>query len=157
MRVVIQRVARASVTLPPSSHVSGQIGPGLLVFCGLQAGDTAEQLDWMARKILQLRIFPNNQGKMNLSIREVPGAQILLVPNFTVGCEISQGRRPSFDQAMPPAQASLAFDAFVERCVDQGVEVYTGVFGADMHVECCNDGPVTFVLETPRRLQEPGP
>ncbi|MFI4883441.1 MAG: D-aminoacyl-tRNA deacylase [Phycisphaerales bacterium JB064] len=148
MRVVIQRVAKASVTLPREAHVSGSIGPGILAMIGLQRDDTEASLEWMADKLTLLRIFPDQNGKMNLSVLDIPNRAVLLVPNFTVGCEIGKGRRPSFDAAMPPDQAKVMFHALVEKIAARGAAVQTGVFGADMHVELCNDGPVTFVLES---------
>ncbi|UYV13155.1 MAG: D-aminoacyl-tRNA deacylase [Phycisphaera sp.] len=148
MRVVIQRVAEASVILPREGDVSGQIGHGLLALVGLQRGDTDSTLDWMANKLLRLRVFPDTQDKMNLSVLEVPDARILLVPNFTVGCDIGKGLRPSFDTAMPSDAASGMFKEFVEKFSGKGINVETGVFGSEMHVRLCNDGPVTFVIES---------
>lgn len=148
MRIVVQRVIEASVTLPREDDVSGRIGPGLLAMVGLQRGDTVPILEWMATKLLQLRIFPDAEGKMNLSVLEVPNAQVLLVPNFTVGCDVGKGRRPSFDAAMQPDEARGTFDVFVEKCSGKGIGIETGVFGAEMHVRLCNDGPVTFVIES---------
>ncbi len=153
MRVVVQRVAEASVTLPREGDVSGQIGPGLVAMVGLQQGDTGATLEWMAKKLVQLRIFPDVEGKMNLSVLEVPHAKVLLVPNFTVGCDIGTGRRPSFDAAMPPDAAREAFQRFVEKIAEKGIGVEAGVFGAEMHVRLCNDGPVTFVIESQPQLK----
>lgn len=148
MRVVVQRVAEASVTLPEEVDVSGAIGPGLLAMVGLQVGDDDRVLEWMAMKIMHLRIFADSNGRMNLAITDVPGAGLLLVPNFTVGCAVGKGRRPSFDAAMPPAEARGMFDRFVEKLSGKVAHVQTGVFGAEMHVRSCNDGPVTFVIES---------
>lgn len=148
MRVVVQRVAEACVTLPEEDDVSGKIGRGLLAMVGLQRGDTTASLDWMASKLLHLRMFPDSDGKMNLSVLRVPDASVLLVPNFTVGCDVGKGRRPSFDAALPPDAAREMFLAFVEKVMGKGVEVRTGVFGAEMRVRLCNDGPVTFVIES---------
>jgi len=115
---------------------------------GLQRGDTDPTLEWMANKLMQFRIFPDAEGKMNLSVTEVPGAQVLLVPNFTVGCDVGKGRRPSFDAAMPPDAAREMFNVFAGKFAGKGVGVETGMFGAKMHVRLCNDGPVTFVIES---------
>lgn len=149
MRIVVQRVSEARVTLPREGDVSGQIGHGLLAMVGLQRGDTDATLGWMADKLMQLRIFPDAEGKMNLPVTDVPGAQVLLVPNFTVGCDIGKGRRPSFDAAMQPDAARAMFSTFSGKFAGKGVGVETGVFGAKMHVRLCNDGPVTFVIESP--------
>lgn len=157
MRVVIQRVAKASVTLPREGHVSGQIGVGLVAMCGLQQGDTEPTLAWMAAKVCGLRIFEDALGKMNLCVQDIPDGQVLLVPNFTVGCDVGKGRRPSFDRAMAPEEARGAFGLFVEKFAENGVRVQTGVFGAEMQVQMVNDGPVTFVLESPRRADSPAP
>lgn len=148
MRIVVQRVTEASVTLPREGDSSCQIGHGLLAMVGLQRGDTDATLEWIANKLLQLRIFPDAEGKMNLPVLEVPDAQVLLVPNFTVGCDVGKGRRPSFDAAMPPDAARGMFDVFAGKFAGKGVGIETGVFGAEMHVRLCNDGPVTFVIES---------
>lgn len=148
MRIVVQRVTEASVTLPREDDVSGRIGHGLLAMVGLQRGDTDAILEWMANKLLQLRVFPDTEGKMNLSVLEVPDAQVLLVPNFTVGCDVGKGRRPSFDTALPPDTARGMFDVFAGKFAGKGIRIETGVFGAEMHVRLCNDGPVTFVIES---------
>lgn len=157
MRVVIQRVARAKVTLPREGDISGEIGVGLVALCGLQQGDAEHTLEWMAGKIAQLRIFEDAQGKMNLCVKDVPDGQVLLVPNFTVGCDIGKGRRPSLDGAMPPGEARAMFHLFGEKFAEKGMRVQAGVFGAEMHVEMVNDGPVTFVVESPRRVDSPVP
>jgi D-tyrosyl-tRNA(Tyr) deacylase len=148
MRIVVQRVAEASVTLHESGDISGAIGPGLLAMVGLQAGDTDRTLDWMAEKIVQLRIFPDENGKMNLAVTDVPGGGLLLVPNFTVACMVGKGRRPGFDAAMPPDGARAMFQRFVEKVLEKTGHVETGVFGAAMRVQSCNDGPITFVIES---------
>lgn len=116
---------------------------------GLQLGDTDATIDWMVDKLVRFRIFPDAQGKMNLSVGDVEGAGILLVPNFTIGCEIGKGRRPSFDRAMPPEEAREKFLAFVEKIAEKFGNVQSGVFGAHMLVCLANDGPVTFVIESP--------
>lgn len=148
MRVIVQRVCEASVKLPGRGDISGRIGPGLLVLVGLQQGDDEAAIDWMANKLLTLRIFADDHGKMNLPVTEVEGAGILLVPNFTVGCDVGKGRRPSFDRALPPDAACSMFELFAEKFAGKQ-SVQLGVFGAHMHVVCCNDGPVTFVIESP--------
>lgn len=148
MRVIVQRVNEASIELPEEDDVSGSIGPGLLLLVGLQQHDDEAALDWMANKLLTLRIFPDEAGKMNLAVTDVEGSGILLVPNFTVGCNVGKGRRPSFDRAMPPDAARDMFRLFAEKFAGK-VCVELGVFGAHMRVASCNDGPVTFVIESP--------
>lgn len=148
MRVIVQRVSHASVALPQEGDVSGQIARGLLVLVGLQKEDTDGTLDWMVRKLLNLRIFPDESGKMNLCLGEVEDGSVLLVPNFTVACDIGKGRRPSFDGAMPPDAAAEMFRVFVGKFAEKTSLVQTGQFGAHMRVACCNDGPVTFVIDS---------
>ena len=152
MRVVIQRVSEARVTLQREGDISGAIGVGLVVLCGFQRGDTPDAVGWMARKIAELRVFEDAHGRMNVCVRDIPGGQVLLVPNFTVACGIGTGRRPSFDGAMAPGEAEAMFALFVEKIAGNGVPTQAGVFGAEMRVEMCNDGPVTFVLESPSAL-----
>lgn len=143
MRVVIQRVVRASV------RAGGQetaIGRGVLVLAGLAKGDTEEACAWVAQKIASLRIFEDAAGKMNLGLDEVGGA-ILAVSQFTLAGSIVKGRRPSFDEAMAPAEARALFERFVQHLQATGLPVETGFFQEHMAVELVNDGPVTFVLE----------
>lgn len=150
MRVIVQRVSEAGVTLPEEGDVSGQIARGLLVFVGLQQEDTDDMLTWMVHKLLNLRIFPDKDGKMNLCVTDIDAGGVLLVPNFTVGCDIGKGRRPSFDRAMPPDAAGEMFRVFAGKFVGKIGRVQTGTFGAHMHVTACNDGPVTFVIDAPK-------
>lgn len=149
MRTVLQRVAEASVTLPQSGDVSGKIGPGLVVLAGFQKRDSLTEIRWIANKIANIRVFPDDNHRMNLSVADVPGGAILLVPNFTVGCRIGKGNRPGFDDAMPPDQAEHMFADFVRMMRTFSMPIETGVFGAEMRVALCNDGPVTFILESP--------
>ncbi|MCA9752067.1 MAG: D-tyrosyl-tRNA(Tyr) deacylase [Gemmatimonadetes bacterium] len=145
MRAILQRVAHASVEVEGSTV--GEIGRGLLVLVGVATGDDADDVAWIARKLTELRIFPDDAGRMNRSVGEV-GGSILLVPNFTVAGDCTKGRRPSFDRAMAPEVARPAFEAFAHLLVaSSGVTVRTGVFGAHMHVALENDGPITLVLE----------
>ena len=143
MRAVIQRVKRASVR---AGDRSASIGPGLLVFAGLETQDTEAQCHWAAAKIATLRIFEDDQGRMNLSLAGI-GGELLVVSQFTLAGSIAKGRRPSFDQAMAPALARPLFDHFVQCLRDEGCQVHTGFFQEAMEVELLNDGPVTFVLE----------
>ena len=154
MRCIIQRVLQAKVVV--DGRTTGSIDRGILVLAGLASGDTPRDWEWMAEKIANLRIFPDDDGKMNRSVLEL-GAEtdgkvgILGVPNFTVAGDTRKGRRPSFDTAMHPDQASAAFDAFVAALRTHAPVVETGIFGADMQVHLVNDGPVTLVLESPAR------
>ncbi|WBO83133.1 D-aminoacyl-tRNA deacylase [Hymenobacter yonginensis] len=147
MRTVIQRVRHASVTV--EGRITGQIGPGLLVLAGFSPADTATSLDWMARKLTQLRIFSDEEGKMNRSVQDV-GGQVLVVSQFTLLADARKGNRPSYAGAAPPPIAIPLYEQFV-RQLEQllGQPVPTGEFGADMQVELLNDGPVTIVLDSP--------
>jgi D-tyrosyl-tRNA(Tyr) deacylase len=144
MRIVLQRVTRAKVTV--EGRVTGEIGPGLLLLAGFSAGDGEEQLAWMARKIPALRIFADEEGKMNRSLDEAGGA-LLVVSQFTLYGDAARGNRPSFIEAAPPTVAVPLYERFVALLGEGGREVRTGEFGAMMQVELVNDGPVTLVLE----------
>jgi D-tyrosyl-tRNA(Tyr) deacylase len=145
MRAVVQRVSNARVTI--DGRVSGVIERGLLVYLGVGRGDGDKERAWMLDKIVGLRIFPNDQGKMDKSVLDVGGA-LLVVSQFTLYGDVRRGRRPGFDAAMPPAEAEIAYDAFA-RDAKARIRTETGRFGADMKVESLNDGPVTIWLETP--------
>jgi D-aminoacyl-tRNA deacylase len=144
MRVVLQRVSRASVSV--AGGVTGRIGRGLLLLVGFRAGDDEDTLRWMVDKVAELRIFPDDAGKMNRSLREVGGA-LLIVSQFTLYGDTRKGRRPSFVDAAPPEIAIPLYDRFVDLARQAGIPVGTGEFGAMMEVELVNDGPVTLVLE----------
>ncbi len=144
MRIVLQRVAKASVRVDVEEV--GAIGPGLLVLVGIGPGDERLDLAAAARKILDLRIFQDADGKMNLSLRDL-GLEVLAVSQFTLYGDTRKGRRPSYAQAAPPELAEPLFDAFVAALRAEGVRVAVGRFGAHMAVELVNDGPVTLVLE----------
>jgi D-tyrosyl-tRNA(Tyr) deacylase len=143
MRCVIQRVSRASVT---AEEGRAEIGRGLLVLAGLETGDGEETVAWVARKIAALRIFDDDEGRMNLGLDEVNGA-ILAVSQFTLAGSLERGRRPGFDRAMPPEPARALFARFVDLLKAEGARVETGFFRSHMAVELVNDGPVTFVLD----------
>lgn len=148
MRIVVQRVSRASVTVDGS--VVGSIGHGLLALVGITHDDTAEQSAWMAEKLLALRVFADDEGKMNRSVVDVSGG-LLLVSQFTLYGDLRKGTRPSFIKAAPAAIAEPLFKDFVTMCrarAEGRVVVETGVFGAMMDVELVNDGPVTIILES---------
>jgi len=143
MKAVIQRVKRAAVRIEGQSS---EIGRGILVLAGLERGDTEQTCAWAAAKIASLRLFEDDQGKLNLGLSEI-GGEILVVSQFTLAGSLERGRRPSFDNAMPQAEARPLFERFVELLMAQGVPVKTGFFREMMEVELINDGPVTFVLE----------
>ncbi len=144
MRVVVQRVSRASVTIGGS--VSGAIDRGLLVLVGFTTGDGPAEVDWMAQKVVGLRIFADDAGKMNRSVEDVGGG-VLVVSQFTLYGDASKGRRPSFIHAADPSEAVPLYEAFVAAVRARDVPVETGEFGAMMDVELVNDGPVTLVIE----------
>ena len=144
MRVVLQRVARASVTIDGSTV--GEIGPGFCLLVGFSHTDTPAQVAWMAEKIVGLRLFSDAEGKMNLGLAEA-GGTLLVVSQFTLYGDASKGRRPSFIDAARPEVAIPLYDRFITDLRATGVTVATGEFGADMQVEILNDGPVTLLLE----------
>lgn len=147
MRAVVQRVSRASVEV--EGRLCGEIGRGLLVLLGVAPGDGPAQVDWLAQKVCALRIFPDEQGRMDLSVVEVGGG-VLVVSQFTLYGDCRKGRRPSFTDAAPPALAEPLYEAFCEAVVAQGpVQVGRGSFGAEMKVSLVNEGPVTLILDTP--------
>lgn len=148
MRAVITRVTSASVGID-DVEVSA-IGQGLLVLLGVAAGDTADQLEYVAAKIRDLRIFADDGGRMNRSVVDVGGA-VLVVSQFTLLADIGRGRRPSFIRAAPPEQARQMYEDLVNRLEEWGLPVSTGVFQADMQVSSVNDGPVTIVVDTAER------
>jgi len=149
MRAVVQRVREASVGVDGVRVAA--IGPGLLVLCGVAPTDGDSDIDWLARKIVSLRIFDDAAGVMNRSIGEA-GGDILAVSQFTLHASMRKGARPSYSAAAPPEQAQPLFDAFVHKLEDHhGRRVATGVFGAHMHVALINDGPVTLWLDTAAR------
>ncbi len=144
MRAVIQRVARASVAV--DGRVTGSIGVGFLVFLGIAPGDGPEHVTWMADKVAGLRVFPDDEGKMNRDLAAVGGG-VLVVSQFTLYGDVSRGRRPSFIGAAPPETAIPLYQAFVAALRERGLRVETGEFGAMMQVELVNDGPVTLIVE----------
>ncbi len=144
MVVVLQRVSSASVRV--DGRTVGRIGRGLLALAAVEQGDTEREADWCARKVSEVRVFPDAEGKMNLSVRDV-GGSVLSVSQFTLAGELDKGTRPSFGRAARPETARPLFDRFVEGMRDAGLPVATGVFQAMMDVELVNDGPVTLVLQ----------
>jgi D-tyrosyl-tRNA(Tyr) deacylase len=149
MRVVIQRVTRASVTI--DGQLKSVIGPGLLILAGFEEADTVEDIEWLSRKISQLRIFDDSDGVMNLSLSEITG-EILVVSQFTLHARTKKGNRPSYIKAAPPSVAIPLYNNFVEQLgSDSGSTVRTGEFGAKMLIESGNDGPVTILIDTKAR------
>jgi D-tyrosyl-tRNA(Tyr) deacylase len=144
MRVVLQRVSKASVTI--DGRVAGEIGRGFCLLVGFTHGDTPAQVDWMAEKVAGLRLFNDAGGKMNLALGEVGGA-VLVVSQFTLYGDSAKGRRPSFIDAARPEAAIPLYERFLEALRGLGLSVASGEFGADMQVAIHNDGPVTLILD----------
>ena len=145
MRAVIQRVSRAEVRV--EGRPTGAIGRGLVVLLGVERGDEPADADYLADKVLGLRIFPDAEGKMNLSVADI-GGDLLVVSQFTICGDCRRGRRPSFDRAAPPADARRLYEYFIHTARRRGFQVPTGVFQAYMEVELVNDGPVTILLDS---------
>ncbi len=145
MKIVLQRVKNASVAI--ADEQISEIGPGLLLLVGIARGDGETEAKWLVEKVSGLRVFADDDGKMNLNVREAEGA-ILAVSQFTLLADTRKGKRPSFVEAAPPEEAEMLFDYFCDRLRETGVtSVETGSFGAMMDVSLVNDGPVTIVLE----------
>lgn len=145
MRALLQRVSHASVTV--EGEVVGQTGPGLLILICAMQGDEEAQADHLAAKIAKLRIFTDEAGKMNLSVRDM-GGSALVVSQFTLAADTSRGNRPGFSTAAPPEEGRRLYEYFAKALEAQGVPVETGRFGADMKVALLNDGPVTIWMES---------
>lgn len=145
MRVLIQRVSEASVTV--SKEIIGAIEAGVLLLVGIETEDTAEDIDWLVRKIVHMRIFEDSEGKMNLSLAEV-GGSALVVSQFTLHASTKKGNRPSYIKAARPEIAIPLYEAFISRLKTEGINVATGEFGAGMKVALVNDGPVTIWLDS---------
>lgn len=146
MRAVIQRVQKASVTIDNKMYSS--IGNGLLILLGIEDADTHEDIVWLSQKIVQLRIFNDDTGVMNVSLKDV-GSDIILVSQFTLHASIKKGNRPSYIKASKPQVAVPLYNQMIQQLQkDLGKEIKTGVFGADMKVELLNDGPVTIIIDT---------
>ncbi len=145
MKAVIQRVKEAKVKV--DDEITGEIGKGILVLLGVEKGDTRKDADYLAGKIINLRIFEDDNGKMNLSLMDV-GGELLTVSQFTLLGDCRKGRRPSFVRAAGPEEANRLYEYFVEKVKSLGVCVRTGRFQAMMEVSLINDGPVTFILES---------
>lgn len=144
MKLIIQRVKHASVTV--DNNIVGKIGQGFLVLIGVGPEDTKEIADYLVQKLIKLRIFEDENGKMNLSLKDVNG-ELLIVSQFTLYADCSGGNRPSFVNAAKPEKANELYEYFIQECKKQNINVEHGIFGADMKVELLNDGPVTIILE----------
>lgn len=149
MRAVVQRVSEASVSIDGSVHAA--IGPGLLVLLGIEAADNPEDIEWLCTKIVQLRIFNDEQGQLNRSLQEIEG-ELLLISQFTLQASTKKGNRPSFSKAARPEQANLLYEQMIAQLHTLlGPRLKTGVFGADMKVSLINDGPVTIWFDTKQK------
>lgn len=144
MKVLVQRVTSAAVEV--KQQIVGKIAKGFLLFIGVQKGDTPQQADYLAKKVANLRIFEDNDGKMNLSIQDV-GGEILAISQFTLAGDTSRGNRPGFETAARPEEAKPLYEYFVQQLKGHNLKVETGIFQAEMLVSLVNDGPCTFILE----------
>ncbi|MCH5252442.1 MAG: D-tyrosyl-tRNA(Tyr) deacylase [Lachnospiraceae bacterium] len=149
MRLLIQRVTEASVTV--EGKVIGQIGKGFLVFWGAKEGDTEKEADYLASKLCKLRVFEDDEGKMNRSLQEV-GGRLLIVSQFTLYAGCKKGNRPNFMNAMRPEQSEPLYEYFLKQCEKEIPGVERGEFGADMKISLVNDGPVTIWMDTEEML-----
>jgi D-tyrosyl-tRNA(Tyr) deacylase len=148
MRIVVQRVTSASVTI--SDREVGAIGRGLLILLGIEKNDTAEDGAWLSRKLASARLFPDDSGKLNLNLREI-GGRALVVSQFTLFGTLDKGTRPDFHRAAPPDAAQALYETFLGQLeAELGEPVARGEFGADMQVSLVNDGPVTLILDSPK-------
>ncbi len=152
MRAVLTRVRSASVTI--DGEVTGKIGTGFLILLGVGPEDTPEHCKYLAQKALGLRVFEDENGKMNLGLEQV-GGQVLVVSQFTLYGNCRKGRRPSFTEAAPPALGEQLYEQFLKECEALGYPPQHGRFGADMKVESINDGPVTLILDTDQLMDTP--
>lgn len=153
MRLLIQRVTEASVTI--DQNIYSSINKGLLVLIGIAQSDTSQNIPWLAKKLVELRIFEDSNGKMNLSVQDIRG-EILIISQFTLYANCSGGRRPDFIEAAPPNQAEVLYNEFVNEVQKYSPEVATGVFGANMQVHLINDGPVTIIINSKATSQAIG-
>ena len=145
MRAVIQRVKHSSVTV--DGNILGEIGNGLLVLLGVTHTDTEIEVNWLAAKVKDLRIFEDEEGKMNLGLEDIKG-ELLVISQFTLYGNCIKGRRPGFTEAARPDLAEPLYEKFLEKCRSFGIKTECGKFGADMKVELLNDGPVTMIIDT---------
>lgn len=144
MKLVIQRVKHAKVEV--ENKIVGKIGQGFLVLLGVGPDDTKETADYLVQKLIKLRVFEDENGKMNLALKDING-ELLIVSQFTLYADCSGGNRPSFTLAAKPDKANELYEYFISKCEKENIKVEHGIFGADMKVELLNDGPVTIILE----------
>ena len=144
MKLVIQRVKHAKVEV--ENKIVGKIGQGFLVLLGVGPDDTKETADYLVQKLIKLRVFEDENGKMNLGLKDING-ELLIVSQFTLYADCSEGNRPSFVNAAKPEMANVLYEYFCEECKKNEIKVEKGIFGADMKVSLLNDGPVTIILE----------
>lgn len=148
MRVLLQRTTEASVQI--SGQIHGKINRGLVILVGICGDDTEDDARWLAQKIIQMRIFADSEGKMNLSVQDIEG-ELLVISQFTLHASTKKGNRPSFIQAARPEQAIPLYEFFIKLLNESDLKVETGVFGADMQVDLTNDGPVTIWMDSKER------
>ena len=153
MKIILQRVKKAMVEV--EKKVVGEIGQGVCLLVGIEKGDTLQEAHYLAKKIVELRIFPDEDVRMNLSLLDIQG-EVLAVSQFTLACSVKKGRRPSFERAETPEKAERLFHYLVELIRQKGIKVETGVFGALMDVHLLNDGPVTFILDRKKSRGDEG-
>lgn len=144
MKLVVQRVSNAKVEV--EGKITGQIQKGFMVLCGITHDDTKQTADYLAKKLCNLRVFEDENEKMNLSIKDIKG-KLLIISQFTLYADCSSGNRPSFINAAKPEFANELYEYFIEKCKQEGIDVEKGVFGAHMEVSLLNNGPVTIILE----------
>ena len=149
MKIVIQRVSEASVSI--DGEINGQIEKGFVILTGICEEDTQEDISWLSKKVIGLRVFSDEEGKMNLSIKDV-GGSILLISQFTLHASTKKGNRPSFIHAAKPAIAIPLYEAFLHQLSEEEINVQTGKFGADKKVSLINDGPVTIIIDSKNKV-----
>lgn len=150
MRAVVTRVSRASITI--DGKQGGQIEKGFLVLLGIKSGDTERQCEYLAKKCAELRVFEDEQGKMNKSLSDIGGG-MMVVSNFTLYADCAKGRRPDFFHAAKPNEAIPLYEMFLQEIKNREIPLVTGEFGADMQIDHVNDGPVTLILDTEQMLK----
>lgn len=151
MKIVLQRVKQAAVEV--QGKIAGEIERGICLLVGIEKGDSEDDAQYLAKKVVELRIFPDEEGKMNKSLSEIRGG-VLAVSQFTLAGSTKKGRRPSFDRAELPERAEQLFRYFVDLIRQKGIKIETGVFGSLMDVSMVNDGPVTFILEKKKSYED---